>query len=110
MFPICYVWSLHRRGEGRVTEREVEVETDRKCQDLKKKKMDGHGGGRRRRASQQREENLRERVKGVRERGGEGRSWRLLTEVERKTGGEVEGSCRWTVWTSKQRVQQRCRG
>lgn len=36
-----------------------------------------------------------------REQGGAGeeerRSWRLLTEAERKMGGEVEGSCRWTV-------------
>lgn len=43
-------------------------------------------------------------------RARERRSRRLLTQAERKMGGEVEGSCRWTVETSKQYIQQRSRG
>lgn len=67
--------------------------------------IDMDGGGGRDRRSVLKTDPVREGGKHkneAREKGGEGagrrrRSWRLLTEAERKMGGEVEGSCRWTV-------------
>lgn len=52
-------------------------------------------------AAREEEKRKKEGERCEREKGGEGegerRSWRLLTEAERKMGGEAEGSCRWTV-------------
>ncbi len=61
----------------------------------------------------ERERNTGKRVKGVKRSGeerGEEEREALLTEAERKTGGEEEGSCRWTVQTSKLHIQPRSLG
>lgn len=99
-----FATSGHCTGGGRGGEEEIETDG----------KVTGDGQGWKMDGIVDRGRKAGERCE--REKGGEGEEEEkeLVDCSQRRKGrrgGEVkEGSCRWTVWTSKQHIQQRSRG